>query len=92
MYHPEGMAALVAVICAPDDVEKIMASERAKAARMTHQQALQRAIDMRRSQVLRLARAYYATNEQDYVEIDWRSGYARNGLQNLARLDRRNLQ
>jgi hypothetical protein len=93
-FHPEGVASLIAVIVAPEDVEAILASKRAAQFKLTKDEAIRRAIDIRRSQILRLARAYYKINPQDYASSNenWRVEYARNGLQNLARLDRKNLR
>lgn len=86
--HPDGVAALVAAIVAPEDIKGLAIPD---ALRVT---ALRKALERRQGQVLRMARQYYKVYEPDFDESrqGWRDGYERNGLQNLARLDRPNLR
>ena len=82
--HPDGMARLIAVVVAPGDVEAVGL----KGSRT----AYQRAVEYRMEQVLKLARTYYRHHEQDFVDATgWKAQAPKNGLKNLAKLDRRNL-
>jgi len=80
--HPDGVAALIAVIVAPEDVRRL---------KMPHSDALSRAIDRRRDEVLRLAAQYYRIHPCDF-DNSRDFPQQRNGSQNLAKLDRRNLR
>lgn len=82
--HPEGMARLIAVMLVTGDVE-----QHPKAAGYEDQ-----IIDMRRSQVLSLAREHYKVYPCDFDtsnDHDIEEG-ARNGRNNLAKLNRKNLR
>jgi hypothetical protein len=77
LYHPEGLASLVAVIVAPGDVA------------LGRYSSYDRAADVRREQVLYMAAQYYKINPCDFDNhLDLQAGPATN---NLAKLNRRNL-
>lgn len=78
LYHPEGLASLVAVIVAPGDVE---------AGRYS---SYDRAADVRREQVLYMASQYYKINPCDFdnhLDLQTEGSDANN----RAKLNRRNL-
>jgi hypothetical protein len=82
MMHPDGVAALLAVICATDAT-----GEPLKGA------AYSRAVDSVNSQVLRMAAQYYKVHDCDFDRgTNWKAEAMRNGLNNLAHLDRANLR
>jgi hypothetical protein len=83
-YHPEGVAALIAVIVAPEDVKAL------KVPPSLSNVVLRRAIDRRRDEILRMARQYYKVHDQDYEEADPRETNPSGG-NNRARLDRANI-
>ena len=77
--HPDSVAALVAVILAPDDAAR-------------QGKSLEECIDRRREQVLKLAQVYYKVNPCDFDNTnEWQTQAQRNGLNNLAKLNRKNL-
>jgi hypothetical protein len=86
MYHPEGVASLVAAILCTGDIAKLPTDVILRERR----DLLERAIDFRREQILELAREYYKVYDQDYednvplVEV-------RNAANNRAKLGRANL-
>jgi hypothetical protein len=73
--HPDGMARLIAVIVAPTDKGP---------------EIYCRAVDAVQDRILVMARQYYTAHDQDFDDA---TGWVapRNGLQNLAKLNRRNL-
>lgn len=76
--HPDGVAALVAVITAPTNCDN---------------ETYSRYVDYARDRVLRMARRYYQVNPQDFQDAgDWMGRKTRNALQNLAKLNRANLR
>jgi hypothetical protein len=83
-YHPEGVAALIAVIVAPEDVAKL------RVPTSLTNVVLRRAIDRRRDEILAMARQYYKVHDQDYEEADPRPEMV-NGTNNRAKLDRANI-
>lgn len=83
-YHPEGVAALIAVIVAPKDVAKL------RIPTSLTNVVLRRAIDRRRDEILAMARQYYKVHDQDYEEADPRPEMV-NGTNNRAKLDRANI-
>jgi hypothetical protein len=92
-FHPEGVAALVAAIVAAEDVRIQVARALTPPTVIQIDQAYRAAVDYRRSQVLRAARVFYRDKPIDFVDPgNWRARAPRNGLQNLAKLDRANLR
>lgn len=85
--HPDGVASLIAAIVAEGDVKDLPFTAAAKA------EALKRALERRQRQVLEMAREYYKVFPIDFdaSRTGWRERAPKNGLQNLARLDRANL-
>jgi len=84
-YHPEGMAALIAVIVAPLDVADLPLDPSGK------KTAMKKAVDRHRDRVLQMAAQFYKINPCDFDNtVDWhiRQGASAN---NLAKLDRRNI-
>lgn len=85
-FHPEGMASLIAAILVTGDVAIL--DEKLQGA------AEPAVIDYRRTQVLELAREHYKVYQIDFDNTNelWRGEAARNATNNLAKLNRANLQ
>lgn len=83
-YHPEGVAALIAVIVAPEDVKAL------KVPVSLTNVVLRHAIDRRRDEILAMARQYYKVHDQDYEEAAPRPEMV-NGKNNRAKLSRTNV-
>jgi hypothetical protein len=90
--HPEGVAALIAVIVAAEDV-RIEAEKSVQAPTVDQRRlAYKQAVLVRLDQVLRLARKFYRDHPIDFEDPgNWRARKTYNSLQNLAKLDRANL-
>lgn len=89
-FHPEGMASLVAAIVAFEDTRRVR--EHRSTTEATREEYYRNMVQFRRTRVLELARAWYATNPCDFENgDDWRKTAPRNGTNNRAHLDRRNL-
>jgi hypothetical protein len=86
-FHPDGMASLIAVIVAPEDV-KAMPIPR----QLNRSDLLRLAIDRRHEQVLGLAAQYYKINPCDFDNsVDVQAAVPVNSTNNRAKLDRKNL-
>jgi hypothetical protein len=89
-FHPEGLASLVAAIVAFEDTRRVR--EHRSTTEAAREEYYRNMVQMRRTRVLELARAWYANNELDFENgDDWRAQAPRNGTNNRAHLDRRNL-
>jgi len=85
--HPEGVAALIAVIVADLDIKDLPIANSDKV------QALRAAIERRQRQVLEMAREYYKVYPCLFKnDSEWRTHVPRNGANNRAKLDRANLR
>lgn len=92
-FHPDALANLVAVIVAHTDVQELIEAGKVGRDPFSRRRSYQLLVDHRREQVLTGARAYYALHPRDYDGSNegWRDKAPVNGLQNLAKLDRKNL-
>lgn len=80
--HPDGVAALIAVICATDDAGEPLKDP-----------AYSNTVNRINETVLRMAAQYYRVYGCDFDRgTDWKKAAMRNGLNNLAHLNRANLK
>jgi hypothetical protein len=96
-YHPDGVAALVASIVAPTELEILLERRCQGGQKPLSSDEIEdlraQLLDKWRNRVEELAREHYKVSPCDFDNSsEWQSEYPRNGKQNLAKLNRANLR